>query len=335
MTIHMGSAGSIKKSGGNSMYYGVIGLVVVITFLILATTVFFKINTVIITGSSVYTYDEIIAASGIQGGDNLVRTNMDKCARQIEQQLTYVETAELTRSFPSTVEIKITPCKETASAEYEEGFCLLSASGKILDMSSEPYPDTVVIYGARLPEKTEEIWEEETSASSSAAQTETNSGTDTSDDKKEESKSAPLPGIGGKFVCADENRTEVFYRLIDISQNYFNGKAESFDMSDHYNISCIYDGRITIELGSVSELDYKLRLASDIISTKIGPTTEGTLKMLSNGASFIDKAGLEQNEITYQNNIAAKETENSTEENTDISGENSGETETSAVIHFE
>lgn len=330
MTMHMSSAGNTRKSGGNSMYYGVIGLVVVITFLILSTTVFFKINTVIITGSSVYTSDEIIAASGIKGGDNLIRTNMDKCAEKIEQQLIYIEKAELIRSFPSTVEIKITPCKETASAEYEEGFCLLSASGKILDMSAEPYPDTVVIYGARLPEKTEEIWEE-TSASSSAEQTETDSSTDTSADKTEESDAAPLPDIGGRFVCADENRTEIFYRLMDISQNAFEGKADSFDMSDHFNISCIYDGRITIELGSVSELDYKLKLASDIISTKIGPTTEGTLKMLSNGASFIDKAGLEQNEITYQNNISAKDTE----ENTENSDENQGETETSDVVHFE
>lgn len=331
MEIHMGSAGNTRKSGGNSMYYGVIGLVVVITFFILATTVFFKINTVIITGSSVYTSDEIIAASGINGGDNLVRTNMDKCARQIEQQLIYVEKAELIRAFPSTVEIKITPCKETASAEYEEGFCLLSESGKILDMSSEPFPDTVVIYGARLPEKTDDIWEEQTSASSSGAETETDSSTDTSTAETEESDVIPLPDIGGKFVCADENRTEIFCRLMEISKSAFDGKADSFDMSDHFNISCIYDGRITIELGSVSELDYKLKLASDIISTKIGPTTEGTLKMLSNGASFIDKAGLEQNEITYQNNIAAKETE----ENTEISDENSEGSVTSAVIHFE
>ncbi len=306
------------------MYYGMIGLIVAVTFVILSTTVFFKIDTVRVTGSSIYTADEIIAVCGIKGGDNLIRTNMGKCADKIEAELIYIETAEITRSFPSTVEINITPCRETASVQFEEGFCLLSSSGKILEKGSEPYEDTIIIYGAR-PTEDDELWEETPSDVTSAVSS-------TADNSEEESEDInPIPEIGEHFICDKDNRTEILYRLIEAAEDSMDGKIDWFDMTDYLNVSCLYDGRITIEFGAVSEFDYKLKLASNIISSKIGPTTEGTLKILSSGASFIDKAGLEQNEITYQSNISPQE-ETETDSDSDNEGE---ETTTSAVIHFE
>ncbi len=53
--------------------------------------------------------------------------------------------------------------------------------------------------------------------------------------------------------------------------------------------------------------------------------------MLSGGASFIDKAGIEQNELTYESNIAAQnapETEATTDGNTP-------DQTSSDVVHFE
>jgi cell division protein FtsQ len=316
-----------KSHSGNSMYYSVILLIVIVTFVILSTTVFFKVNTVTVTGSSIYTAEEIIAASGIKGGDNLIRTKTGKCESLIEQQLIYVEEAEITRSFPSTLVINIIPCKEKISAEYEEGFCLLSESGKILKQSDEPFPDTTIIYGARLREE-DDVWEEDTSGSvtsavSSAAQT------DSSED--EESADSNYPVLGDKFACAESYRTEVFYSLTEVADTALDGKIDSFDMSDYLNVSCIYDNRITIELGAAAELDYKFKLANTIISTKIGPLTEGTLTMLSGGASFIDKAGLEQNELNYQSNISGSGEDTA---DTSVTEEADGE-ETSSEVDFE
>lgn len=290
--------------GSKSGYLGIAALIAAVIFLLLSMTVFFKITTVTVKGSSIYSAEEICEASGIKSGSNLIRTNISKAEEKITSQLIYIESAELKRSFPSGVEITVKPCREAISAEYEEGYCLLSEGGKVLKMSEQPFPDTIIVYGARtVPE--EELWEE--SEETSAASSEVTSATDEEDAvKEEETETTPLPVIGSHFECSTETRTDIFYQLVSISSTAFSGLVKDFDMTDHYNISCIYDDRITVELGSVSELDYKIKLASSILKDKIGKKTEGTLRMLSGGASFIDKAGLEQNEINFKNNLEEK-----------------------------
>ncbi len=311
--------------GSKSGYLGIAALIATVIFLLLSMTVFFKITTITVKGSSIYSAEEICEASGIKGGSNLIRTNMSRAEEKITSQLIYIESAELKRSFPSGIEITVKPCREAISAEYEEGYCLLSEGGKVLKMAEQPFPDTIVVYGARtIPEEALWVESEETSAASS----EVTSATDKEDAiKEEETGSTPLPVIGSYFECSTEARTGIFYQLVSISTSAFSGLANDFDMTDHYNISCVYDERITVELGSVSELDYKIKLASGILKDKIGKKTEGTLRMLSGGASFIDKAGLEQNEINFQNNLAEK--------NDPSDGTEQTEETTSSVVHFE
>ncbi len=311
--------------GSKSGYLGIAALIAAVIFLLLSMTVFFKITTITVKGSSIYSAEEICEASGIKSGSNLIRTNMSKAEEKITSQLIYIESAELKRSFPSGVEITVKPCREAISAEYEEGYCLLSEGGKVLKMSEQPFPDTIIIYGARtFPEV--ELWED--SEETSAASSEVTSATNEEDAvKEEEAESTPLPVIGSHFECSTDTRTDIFYQLVSISSTAFSGLVKDFDMTDHYNISCIYDDRITVELGSVSELDYKIKLASNILRDKIGKKTEGTLRMLSGGASFIDKAGLEQNEINFQNNLEEKNNPTAETEQT--------EETTSSVVHFE
>lgn len=318
----------MANGGSKSGYLGIAALAAVVIFLILSTTVFFKIDTITVKGSSIYTAEEICDASGIKSGNNLIRTNMSKAAASIENTLTYIETAELKRSFPSGVVITVRPCREAISAEYEDGFCLLSEKGKVLKTSETPFPDTIVIYGARTKPVTEEMAETEASSGTGNVTSATEKDEAITEDSGE---TTPIPTVGSRFECTKANRTEIFYRLANVAKSSFSGLANDFDMTDHHNISCVYDGRITVEFGAVTELDYKIKLASEILKDKIGKKTEGTLRMLSGGASFIDKAGIEQNELTYESNLAAQnapETEVTTDGNT-------SEQTSSDVVHFE
>lgn len=279
-----------KRRRNYSLYIFLVLLVVITAFVILSTTVLFKIDSIRISGDSIYTTDEIIAASGIKGGDNLIRTNMSKCSEKIENDLIYIETAEVKREFPSGVMITVTACKPTVNVISEEGCFVLSRFGKVLELQEKPLKNILTVTGAVPDEKTV---------------------------------------ISRKFFCSEENKTEIFYRLVDIYLNDLDGKITSFDMTDYLNISCVYDKRITIEFGAASDLDYKLRLAADILTQKISPTSEGTLKMLNSGASFIDKEGLEQNEEIYQSNlVTSAETEAPEAEEGSGSSESTSATET-------
>ena len=314
----------MPKRSSKTRYIGITAFTAFVIFAILSLTVFFKVRTVTVKGSSIYTPEDICAASGIKSGGNLIRTNTSKAAEKIESSLIYVEKAKVSRAFPSGIEIDVTPCREAISAQYEEGFCLLSESGKVLKTSESPFPNTIIIYGARLDADapSEKNENSDSSVTSAVPETENTDG---------EASRTPLPTVGSRFECNKENRTEIFYELIQVAQGAFSGKANDFDMSHHHNISCVYDGRVTIEFGASTELEYKIKLASKILKDKIGKKTEGTLRMLSNGASFIDKAGIEQNNISYEKNLEMQNAE-SAEINDNSTA---GSAETSYVVHFE
>lgn len=253
-----------KRRGNMTLHYSLIAFIALVIFVILSLTVFFNIETADIIGSSIYSADEIIAASGIKGGDNMIRKNMGKAEKNITSQLIYIEEAEITRKLPSSVEILITPCIETASLQTEDGYLIVSETGKILCASEEPMEDTLVFIGAEPAEDMH---------------------------------------TGMKFASTDEDKTEVIYELMQRAGSGFASKITSFDVTDRLNISCLYENRITIEIKSVADLDYKFRLAEEILTTKISSDAEGVLKMLENGAQFLSSDDLEQIEQTFEMNM--------------------------------
>lgn len=294
-----------KRKSNMSLYYGTILFIAAVIFAILSVTVFFNIETALVTGSSRYTVEEVIAASGINGGDNMIRKNMGKAEEKITSELIYIETAEIKRKLPSTVEISVTPCVETACMQKDGGFFVVSETGKILKLSEEPQDNLLIFYGANPAEDMD---------------------------------------VGMKFASEDENKTEVIYDLLSRRESEFVSKITSFDVTDRLNISCVYEDRINIELGVVSEIDYKFRLAEEIITTKISPDSRGQLRMLENGGQFLSEADLEQIEELHQRqreNAERKEREEAesqseASETTSVTGsENENETEVTTKLNFE
>lgn len=125
-------------------------------------TVFFRVETVAVTGNQRYTREEIVAASGIQMGDNLYALNKVSIGRKIRTQLPYVGELSIDRSLPSTIRIEVTeweavaqvepPSPEQAAAVQEEltkgkndpepaalaqESWLISVKGKLLEQAPE------------------------------------------------------------------------------------------------------------------------------------------------------------------------------------------------------
>lgn len=256
---------SNRRRGNMSLHYSLIAFIVLVIFAILSLTVFFNVEYIDIIGSSIYSADEIVSAAGIQGGDNMIRTNMGNAEKAVTEQLIYIEKAEIHRKLPSGLEIVITPCNETASLQAEEGYLVVSAEGKILRAAEEPVEGTMIFLGAE-----------------------------------------PAEGmhVGMKFASADEDKTDVIYELMSISEDGFASKITSFDVTDRLNISCMYEDRINIEIKSIADVDYKFRLAEEILTEKISPDAEGRLKMLDNGAQFLSNDDLEHIKQFYEDSIA-------------------------------
>ena len=123
-------------------------LVVAIT-VTLMLTVFFNVSAMKVIGSSVYSYDEIIYASGIMNGDNLMRLPSDDIEARIEKALPYVKKAEIIKSYPSTVGIKITPATESVLIETENGIYTADSDYKVLRSVLERPNDLLRIKGIK------------------------------------------------------------------------------------------------------------------------------------------------------------------------------------------
>ena len=85
----------------------------------LGATVFFQVETVVVSGNSRYTAQEVEEASGVQIGDNLFQINKNQVSRQILQQLPYIGEVSPQRRLPSTLILQV---KETAAVARVEVF---------------------------------------------------------------------------------------------------------------------------------------------------------------------------------------------------------------------
>lgn len=106
--------------------------------LVAALALFFKVESIEITGTSRYSTDEVERASGVHVGDNLYLMDKNAVASRITQQLPYVETVQISRRLPKTLCISVTECRGLAAIEQDGG----SGSSARAASSSIPRPRT-------------------------------------------------------------------------------------------------------------------------------------------------------------------------------------------------
>lgn len=124
-----------KFRGGNYTLYYVLGaIVVIVALVILSNTVLFKCTSIHVSGNEKYTADEVIAASGISTGDNLVRLDVSKARDSIVNSLAYVDDAKVKKSFPTRINITVTEAEKQYCVISDGKTAAISARGKILEL---------------------------------------------------------------------------------------------------------------------------------------------------------------------------------------------------------
>ena len=130
----------------------------VVVALTMGATVFFRVESIEVSGNQRYTQEEVIQATGIQMGDNLFHLNKYAIYDQVGQSLPYIETIQIRRGLPSTIRVSITEWDAVAKilpnenpeqliwesdSEQEEKpevakeSWLISVGGKLLEQTDE------------------------------------------------------------------------------------------------------------------------------------------------------------------------------------------------------
>ena len=100
--------GRRRNRGRFGFLYKLLSALLIFAALLVGCVVFFRVNTVVVSGNSRYAEAEVIQSSGVEQGDNLFALNKYQISRQIYTQLPYVDEVSIHRKLPDTLLIQVT-----------------------------------------------------------------------------------------------------------------------------------------------------------------------------------------------------------------------------------
>lgn len=109
-------------------------VVAVVLALVFGMSIFFKVETVTVSGTVKYDPWTVREASGIVDGENLLGLSKGRISNNIMAKLPYVKEVRVGRELPGTVHIQITELEVVYAAQDSSGgWWLLNADGRVVD----------------------------------------------------------------------------------------------------------------------------------------------------------------------------------------------------------
>lgn len=106
----------------------------VVLALIMGLSVFFKVETITVSGAEVYSAWAVREASGISEGDNLLTFSRARACGQITAKLPYVDRVRIGIKLPDTVNIYIEETAVTYAIQTEDGiWWLMNSDGRLVE----------------------------------------------------------------------------------------------------------------------------------------------------------------------------------------------------------
>lgn len=288
---------AIRRLTALALLFCVIGVGVYLT-----VTMLFKINTleVAVDGEVVqevggYSSAEILQALGVHAEENIFSFDPAEKAAALEKQFPLLENIRVERDYPNTVVVRTNAAAAVYAMQTSGGWLSLSAGLKILDKDSAQ-PDLIILCGGEPVSTTPgtqlefETGPSGPSSGSAASDSAASSEAGPPTDKRLESLNTLLTALDSSELGADVTRIE---------------------FEDPEQMAFLYQGRISVLLGTLNELDYKLRLAKYVLLNEDGkgcsPTDTGMLDLSHLSASSSRKFRFAQGEPTLPSGWTAPE----------------------------
>ncbi len=135
-----------RKRGRSGILYKLLSFLLILAAVVVGSIIFFRVEEVTVTGSTVYSQEEIVAAAGVELGDNLILVNKIRVCRKIISSLPYIDEVNPRRALPNQLIFTVTECTPVAVMEGEDGsWWVLDANGKLLEQGGselqKDYPE--------------------------------------------------------------------------------------------------------------------------------------------------------------------------------------------------
>ena len=219
----------------------------VVVALVLGLSVFFKVQTITVSGADVYSAWAVREASGINEGDNLLTFSRAKANAQIQEKLPYVEKSRIGIKLPDTVTIYIEELQVTYAISAEDGiWWLINSDGRLVEqVDNATAKNHTRVLGVTVtgPVVNEYAVATEVVPSETDALGET----------------IPVTVTGAQRLSAA-------LKILDaLEANDIVGEASSVDVSSMSAIELWYGTRYQVNLGDNTNMDYKVASMYDVI----------------------------------------------------------------------
>lgn len=126
-----------RRRGRFGFLYKLLSFLVILAAIVVGCVVFFRVNQVTVEGNSRYSAQEIIDASGVELGENLLLISKPQTSGNITRKLPYVQNVAVIRRPPDGLVLRITESTAAAAVQVEDAWWLMDARGKLLDWGDE------------------------------------------------------------------------------------------------------------------------------------------------------------------------------------------------------
>ena len=249
-------------------------LCVIAAGIYLTVTMLFKVSAIqvrtadgVVSEAGGYSSEQIVQALGVNLEENIFSFDPASKAAALEQVFPMLENIRVERDYPGTVVIQVTEAQPAYTMQTSGGWLTLSASLKILSSDAGQPAGLPTLYGGEPVSQTPgtQLSFEQPAPASSAA----------SDSAASDSASGTAEEVGDKRL--DSLNT----LLAALDALGMRGDVTRIEFADPEEMSFLYQDRISVLLGTLNELDYKLKLAQHVLLNADGSgcaaTDTGTL----------------------------------------------------------
>ena len=263
------------------IFRSVAGALFLVVGVVVALSLFFNINKIVVSGDAVYSHETVVKASGVSEGDNLIFLSKSKLNEKLSSELAYIGSVTVKRRLPSTLELVIKKTDAKLGVAMNGYFTLLDENGKVLEKDLETVGENIILVNLG------------------------------------EVESAEL----GKVIVLKENRALTkLNAVLDECKKVGINDISLMDLSDIYNIKLVYQGRITLELGETDSenLNSKLALGKAALDKQNEENNlyRGTINLTVDGKGYWSEEVSTTEPVTEENTSESTEETSKNEEET-------------------
>lgn len=193
----------------------------------------FVVRDLDVTGSSLYTADEIVVVTGLDENVHLYDFTAEEIADRITFYCPYIRSAELSRSMPTTVHIALEDDEIRYCANIFGTIVALSPDLRVLGtLTTEEAADYILL---RLPAVSE--------------------------------------AVAGRGVVFADTKNERYIQQVlgEITESAFAERISYIDLRDEHDLILYCDGLYELQLGNTADIPIKLRMADKALADALFP----------------------------------------------------------------